>query len=664
MKTFNIRYRSVEKLKDFLLTHKLSKQETVFVQIFTSIASSSHILTLVKALQELLPLAVIVGCSSDGEIIEGKVLSKNTVISISQFDKTKIKFLKLQSTSNAYEQGQHIANSLVSKGTKALILLATFKDLNAQSLLDGIYNHKSVHHELVISGALAGDNGKFKNSFVFDSEMILEEGILAIAFSGESLRASNHYIHDWEPISRKFRVDAVDNNIVEKVDGKPIKDLYSQYVGLDENASIPLYSLQFPFVLKRGEKHISKLVIEDPDDGSLRFTSNIGEGDILQIAFANIEKVRENAQYIFESVASEPAQTLFVYASSARRRFLEHFCNKELESLPNIANMSGFFGFSEFFANKRECNLFSQSLTVLALSESDIVKDIAYPHKKETMQDDLDYKTVKVLSSIAQVSSNELEDVNKKLEMRVQEGIRENRKKDSIMIHNSKLAQLGEMMGLIAHQWRQPLSAISATSTGMQIKFELDSWTPEYVQTSLNNIEEYVLHLSDTINDFTDFFKPTKKKQTTTVREIIKKALFIMSPLLTKDNILVIKKYDSDNSIETYPNEVIQVLLNLIKNADNALKKLKISNPEIYINEYAAHDKNIIEISDNAGGIDEAIIERIFEPYFSTKNAENSMGLGLYMSKFIIEDSCGGTLSVQNAKDGAKFTITLDRGTL
>jgi len=659
MKTFNIRYRSVEKLKSFLEAHSLNNQENLLVQVFTSIASPSHILTLSSTLKELLPYAMIVGCSTDGEIVDGKVLSKNTVISITLFEKSSIEMLFIEEKNDSYKQGQLIADTLIKEDTKALIVLATFQSLNAQSLLDGIYHDKKRHKGLVISGALASDYGKFKGSFLFDSESIVKNGIIAVALSGEQLHASNYYLHDWEPISRKFRVDKVKNNRVYTLDNKSIKELYSQYIGSDAAASLPLYSLQFPFVALRDNRHISKLVIADPEDGSLIFASNIQEGEILQIAFANIDKVHENAQKLFEEISRTPSQTLFVYASSARRRFLEHFSHKEIESLTGIATVSGFFGFSEFFANDSQCNLLSQSLTVLSLSESDEVKKRTFPRKKKMMQNDLDYKTVKVLSNIAQVSSNELEELNAALENRVQVGVEENRKKDSIMIHNSKLAQLGEMMGLIAHQWRQPLSAISATATGMQIKFELDSWTPEYVESSLHNIEEYVLHLSDTINDFTNFFKPTKRMERIVARDIIKKALFIMSPLLTKENVLVLKKYSSENKIETYPNEVIQVVLNLIKNSVNALTKREVKSPEIYISEYQKNGKNIIEVSDNAGGINEKILEKIFEPYFSTKNEENSMGLGLYMSKFIIEDSCGGSLEVKNVEGGAKFTITL-----
>ena len=660
MRTFNIRYRSVEKLNDFLRSHGLKNQKKLLVQVFTSLSSSSHILALSTALQEALPYAIIAGCSTDGEIIDGKVLKNNTVILITEFEKTTIEMLFLEENSDASGLGLQISNTLIHKETKALILLATFQSLNAQTLLETIYHDKPENSKLVISGALAADNGKFKNSFIFDRHKVINNGILAIALSGESLIASNHYIHDWEPISKEFKVNKVENCRVIEVDNKPAKKLYNQYIGSIAEESLPLYSLQFPFVVKRKGQHISKLAIADPKDGSLIFTSNIKKGEILQISFANVDKVDENRKILFDDIVQYPAETLFVYASSARRRFIEHFSHKEVEVLKDIATMGGFFGFSEFYANSMQCTLLSQSLTVLVLSESTECEHPLYHTKKKMHQGELDYKTVKVLSNIAQVSSQQLQELNKKLEQRVKEGVKDNRKKDSIMIHNSKLAQLGEMMGLIAHQWRQPLSAISATATGMQIKFELDSWTPMYMQSSLQNIEDYVLHLSDTINDFTNFFKPTKRQETILVRNIIKKSLFIMSPLLTKDNVLVVKKYNSDNQIQTYPNEVVQVVLNLIKNSVNALLKNKIKNPEIYISEYQKEEKNYIDISDNAGGIDPKIIKKIFDPYFSTKDAENSMGLGLYMSKFIIEESCQGSLSVENIEDGAQFRIILD----
>ncbi len=656
MKTFTIRYRSAAKLKSFLERESLCEQKHILVQLFTSSEDTTSIIALTSHIKKLLPHAVIIGCSSDGEIIDGNILTNNTVISITVFEKSTIRMLFLEENSESEKLGKKIADRLIQKETKALIVFATFGGLNAENLLQGIREENSA---LVISGALASDFGKFKESFIFDEKKVVQKGIIAVALSGKDLEASNSYIHDWEPISRKFVVNEVDNNRIYKIDNKPIAALYSHYTGQKSRANMPLYALQFPFVVSRDNHYISKLATASFEDDSLLFTSNIAKGEILQIAFANLEKVSNNTKLLFEQVSALPAQTLFVYASSARRRFLEHYAHKEIEALHQIAAVSGFFGFGEFFANASQSNLLSQSLTVLALSESSAVVSPTFADKKTKISYDLDYKTIKVLSTIAQTSSRELEVLNSALEERISKGIEENRKKDSIMIHNSKLAQLGEMMGLITHQWRQPLSAISATATGMQIKFELETWTPEYVESSLKNIEKYVLHLSHTIDDFTNFFKPTKKRASIKARDIIEKALFIMSPLLTKENISILKKYNSNNLIETYPNEVVQVILNLMKNAVNALIKREVKNPEILITEYAKEGRNIIEVSDNAGGIDKKILDQIFEPYFSTNNAENSMGLGLYMSKFIIQESCQGRLDVENIKDGVKFTITL-----
>jgi signal transduction histidine kinase len=243
--------------------------------------------------------------------------------------------------------------------------------------------------------------------------------------------------------------------------------------------------------------------------------------------------------------------------------------------------------------------------------------------------------------------------------MRVKEEVQKSRDKDSIMIHNSKLAQMGEMMSMIAHQWRQPLSAISAASTGLQIKIELDRYDEKLFLGSLEKIEEYVYHLSQTIDDFADFFKPSKRKEKTSLDKLVDKALFILSSSFTKNSIEVETSFDGELELETYSNEVIQVLINLLKNAETILLKREIQTPKITLNCYAKGDKKYIEIADNAGGIEEDIIDKIFESYFTTKENDNSTGLGLYMSKFIIEDSCKGKLEVKNENGGAKFTIVL-----
>ena len=506
----------------------------------------------------------------------------------------------------------------------------------------------------MVSGALAADGGRFSDAYVFNSTEVLDRGLIAVTLSSDALLASQHYLHDWEPISRKFKVNSSNGTLLSRLDGKEAASLYTHYLGEEKEEKLALLSLQFPFISKAMTKQIIA-----KEEGALRFTSTVKRGEVLQLSFANIEKIQARLEELYMTLLEMPIESIFLYASSARRRFIAPFSQREVETLSQLGTCSGFFGYGEFFSVKNGMAIFSQSMTVLVLSEEDT---LAVSSKKELLHvhhENPDFQTLKALTKIAQVSAKESEELNKALERRIKEGVKENRKKDSIMIHNSKLAQLGEMLGLIAHQWRQPLSAISATASGMQIKFELDNWSKEYVKESLEHIQEYVQHLSTTIDDFTNFFKPSKKKERVLLRELIKKSLFIMSPMLTKENVTVLKKYSSDVEVETYPNEVIQVLLNLIKNAVSVQVKREIDHPEIYINEYEDQGKYIIEISDNAGGIDEAILEKIFEPYFSTQNSEESMGLGLYMSKFIIEESCSGILDVKNISEGVKFTIIL-----
>jgi len=241
------------------------------------------------------------------------------------------------------------------------------------------------------------------------------------------------------------------------------------------------------------------------------------------------------------------------------------------------------------------------------------------------------------------------------LKQKVQEEIEKNRIKDEHLMQQSRLAQMGEMISMIAHQWRQPLSAINAASGTLNMKARLNKIDNETVIKLTNKISQYSQHLSTTIDDFRGFFKPNKEKKLTTYTELIEGVLTISEISLKSKNIKLIKKLGSDIVLNTYSNEIKQVILNLIKNAEDVLVERDIKNPTIKI---VTRGRNLY-VEDNAGGIDEDIMDKIFDPYFSTKTKKDGTGLGLYMSKMIIEDHCGGKLSVKNGKRGAVFIIEL-----
>jgi len=244
---------------------------------------------------------------------------------------------------------------------------------------------------------------------------------------------------------------------------------------------------------------------------------------------------------------------------------------------------------------------------------------------------------------------------NELLTQKIQDEEKRNKIQEELMQQQHRLAQMGEMISMIAHQWRQPLSAITAASGAIMIKASRDKLEAQTAVELAQKIQEFSRHLSNTIDDFRNFFKSNKTKYKTDFKKICESVLSIIESSLERNKIEIIIQYDNVEEFSSYENELKQVILNLIKNSEDALKEKVTDNRKIAI---MLKNKTLC-ISDNAGGIDEKILTKIFEPYFSTKTKKDGTGLGLYMSKIIVEEHCNGKLKVSNLGDGAMFEIIL-----
>jgi len=259
-------------------------------------------------------------------------------------------------------------------------------------------------------------------------------------------------------------------------------------------------------------------------------------------------------------------------------------------------------------------------------------------------------------------AQQELELFNATLEQKVQDAIDKNKKHEQILSQQARLAQMGEAINMIAHQWRQPLSNINALV--MLIDMKISKQGDKFallLNKELDEIESITAYMSSTIDDFRNFFKPTKKRVEFNLKDSIENTFKLLNPTLLYDEIKIQNYYTDDITLLGYPNELGQVIINIINNAKDAL----ISNNQnrekyIIIHLYKDQNKGVITIEDNAGGIDDDIISHIFDPYFSTKLKKNGTGLGLYISKMIIEEHMGGELSVKNSNSGAIFKIELN----
>ena len=269
---------------------------------------------------------------------------------------------------------------------------------------------------------------------------------------------------------------------------------------------------------------------------------------------------------------------------------------------------------------------------------------------------DNDGKVIEFLGYIVEIT--ELKEYENSLEQLVDTKTKENIKQMDILQQQTRLAQMGEMISMIAHQWRQPLGSISSVVIGIQINlmsgmynFKVQKDRDEFLKfldKKFNKINTYVQFLSATVDDFRNFFKPNKGKEMVSLTTPIKKALAIVKSSMKNKNIDVNTDFKTDDELLLYQNELMQVILNILKNSEDNFLEKKILNPKINIITKKINNKYIISISDNGGGIKEEILSKIFDPYFSTKDEKNGTGLGLYMSKIMIEEHNKGSLSVKN----------------
>lgn len=252
-----------------------------------------------------------------------------------------------------------------------------------------------------------------------------------------------------------------------------------------------------------------------------------------------------------------------------------------------------------------------------------------------------------------------LQDLNENLENQINQEVKKNREKDELMLLQSRQAAMGEMIGNIAHQWRQPLNAIGLMIYDLTDAYRFGELTNDYVDKSEQDIKSVLDHMSRTIDDFRNFFKPNKEKQQFLLNDVVKTSISFLDATLKNSGIRLITEVDKDIALYGYSSEFAQVLLNIFNNSKDALQDHKPDKPVVRISGTVVKDKAVVVIVDNGGGIPADVLHKIYEPYFTTKEQGKGTGVGLYMSKTIIERNMGGTIAARNTRTGAEFKIEI-----
>lgn len=254
----------------------------------------------------------------------------------------------------------------------------------------------------------------------------------------------------------------------------------------------------------------------------------------------------------------------------------------------------------------------------------------------------------------------EIEQINKNLESKVANEVQKNRKKDIQLHEQSKMLQMSEMIGNIAHQWRQPLSVISTASSGLKLKKEMDMLSDEEYYEMLDTIIKNTKNLSKTIDTFSGFINYKKNRSDFCLQERVDDTLRIIEKTLQNHEIKLIKDYDEETiMVHNFAALLSQALLNILTNAKETLLQREIEKPEIYIKVCQDNQRAKVMIEDNAGGIEENTMGKIFDPYFTTKHQSMGAGMGLHSSYTIVVNDLHGELYVKNSKKGAQFFIEI-----
>jgi len=656
MRTYNTLFTTLDDLEGFIRENKIEKSQNVLVQIFTGLVDEIFIQHLIDSLKKIIPHIQIIGSTTDGEILDGKVKELSTVLSFSIFEKTQ-----LQTYFQPYENSpkllaKKLYQQFSSIENKKLFL--TFIDglnINGEEYIKAF---GALNNDLVIAGGLAGDNAHFQKTYVFTQDTILEKGAVGVLLSSTELLVGTNLSFGWNRIGKKLKITKAKENIVYTIEDIPAIDMYLKYLGSDISNDLPATGVEFPLILNRNGIDIARAVVGvNKEDGSMQFAGNVAEGEYVQFGYGNVDMIQSKIPHTMQKITQDAVEAIFIYSCMARKRLLGKEIESEMLPLAKMAPLSGFFTYGELFTHNNSYELLNQTMTVLTLSENSTSKvsgDFVERKSKDTHK-----RTINALTHLVGVATQELEELNEKLETKVKEEVEKNRQKDITLLRQSRLAQMGEMISMIAHQWRQPLSAISSAAAGLKVKAQLHKVENEMIIEISDKILYSSQYLSSTINDFRDFYKANKETKECSFTEMLDGVLSIIGSQIKNRGITLELDLQAKEKIRTYPNEVKQVVMNLLKNAEDALLMASIKDPYIKIKTYKEGEEFILEVSDNAGGIEETILQKIFDPYFSTKKEKDGTGLGLYMSKTIIENHCNGQLIAYNNKEGATFRIEL-----
>lgn len=413
METKTVLYKDQASLTAFIEAHRYKEKNHVLVQVFAGHPDRRLIESIVAQIAFLLPQACIIGATTAGEIMNGKVSTKKTVLSFSTFKYTRIEtgLFEPKDGQDDYALGQMLAAKLVKQDTKLLFVFTDGLHVNLQALSAGI---SSAGKEIALAGGGAGDGGHFLSTSVFTERGMSGCGVAAAALSGAALSVHQWAHCDWKRAGKTFTVTKAEQNRVYTIDGIRIDELYEMFLGKAVAKKLPGAFMQFPLMLVREGKETIVAGKRLFSDGSLLTSPALQNGDRVQFAFGDHGKFLSSAGALIDRVQKQPAEAMFIYSGMAVRHSFRQSLEIEMAPLHSIAPLSGFFTYGEFSTEEgKRVQARSHSVTVTALSEKTGKSGLGASSGRSDVATHEGYLA---LSELVRASAEELAYLNKSLE--------------------------------------------------------------------------------------------------------------------------------------------------------------------------------------------------------------------------------------------------------
>ncbi|NPA29362.1 MAG: GHKL domain-containing protein [Epsilonproteobacteria bacterium] len=679
MKQWSYLYENKEGFEAFATRYRLDLYENLLIQVNCGIADVEKIDALRKELVDTLPNALIAGSTSAKQLHDMRFADNKVVLAITAFEKSRLDMYEYRCPRNERYDYREILDRLgagIGADTKGILLFANTVHFNMEGFVKEF--NKDFSH-IPLFGGIASSPEALESYIVFSkNEVYVEEGIVAIVMHGENLQISCNYFFNWEPIGREFTVTKANGRYLYALDGKLIIDVYENYFGKLSREKLMELALAHPLIRKSKEfGTVARALLEPASDGGF-YSGEFVEGEKVQIGFGHYKKMLAQHDTIPEVYQELPVESLWFYICISYQYGYLDILEASAGFFEEKDKLFAMMTFGEFCHHDGKNKFLNYALTRVALSETPDARIRIKPIRFQCGQKD---ELLATLSTLVSSSSREIMDLNRylekevakrtrelaelneQLEMRIAQEVRKNREKDKMLYHQSKLAAMGEMINNIAHQWRQPLNIIALVMQDLSLKAQMGTLSIKEIREAEQKINETLKYLSDTIDDFRsfasqglDYSHPGALDVCKTVSDTVR----LVSVVLEDEKIGIKMSLPSDPIwVAGSPNDLKQVLLNLIYNAIDIFKERRIKEPLIKIEVKENGRRAIVTVRDNGGGISEKIIDKIFEPYFTTKYQARGTGLGLYMSKLIVEKRLHGEIHARNTRSGAAFWIDL-----